>query len=146
MGEGVDPRFAAISPPHKKWYVAANIAKAFYLAVISVSSKYARGVYNCISLDEYPRLELKRSDHVYVATDLVALFLVPKLPISTIMYHVATTGLVLMVSCVNLEIKGWAGLLGVSVPLLRQLLLPGQRLPSPSSDLSHIVEVYRGTL
>ena len=112
--ERVDPRFAAISPPHKKWYVAANIAKAFYLAVMSISSKYATGIYNCIFLDKYPRLEIKRSGHLYVATDLVALFFVPKLPRSTILHHVATTGLLLMVSCINLEIKGWAGLLGVS--------------------------------
>ena len=112
--ERVDPRFAAINPPHKKWYVAANISKVFYLALMSFSSRYARGVYNCMFLDLYPRLEVKRSGHMYIATDLVALALVPKLPFSTVMHHVTTTALMLMVSGVNLQLKGWTGLLGVS--------------------------------
>lgn len=112
--ERVDPRFGAINPPHKKWYVAANISKAFYLALMSFSIKFGRGVYNCIYLDVYPRLAVKRSGHLYIATDLVALFLVPKLPNSTILHHVTTTALMLLVSCINLELKGWTGLLGVS--------------------------------
>ena len=114
LWERLDPRFAAINPPHKKWYVAANISKAFYLAIMSFSSRYARGIYNCIFLDMYPNLEVKRSGHMYIATDLVALFLVPKLPASTVMHHITTTVLMLMVSGINLELKGWTGLLGVS--------------------------------
>ena len=50
---------------------------------------------------------------LYIATDLVALLIVPKLPFSTKMHHIVTTLLIIGVSAVDIEVKGYGGLLGV---------------------------------
>jgi len=109
----LDPQFALINPPHKQWYVVANLSKALCLAIISFSSRYWVGVYREFYLDDFQTVELKRCMMVYVATDVVALYLVPKLPKSTILHHVATTMLSVVVSGMNISLKGWNGLLGV---------------------------------
>lgn len=110
--ESLDSRFASIHPPHKKWYVVANLSKAFFLANLSFSTRYWFGGYKMF-LDDFQMIELKRCALVYIATDVAALYMVPKLPRSTVMHHISTATLALIGSAMNLQLKGWGGLLGV---------------------------------
>ncbi len=112
--EKVDPRFAAISPPHKKWYVVANLSKTFFLAAMALGTRYWVGAYRSFYLDKFPVVELKRCSMLFMVTDLVALYMVPKLPRSTKFHHVATSTLCLLFSSIDPSIEGWGGLLGVS--------------------------------
>ena len=109
----LDSRFSTITPPHKQWYVVANISKAFFLAVMAFSSRYWIGSYKGFYLDEFQAIELKRVGVMYVTTDLVALYMVPKLLRSTVGHHVTTITLCMVIAAMNLSIKGWDGLLGV---------------------------------
>ena len=110
--EAIDPKFQSITPSHKKWYVVANISKSFFLGCLAFSSKYWYGSYQSQVLDNFPLIELKRCMAMYIATDLVALYMVPKLPVSTILHHVTTTAATLLVFGLNLKIKGLAGIFG----------------------------------
>ena len=110
----VDSKFNSISPAHKKMYVVANMSKAALLAILALSPRYWVGSYNCFILDEFKAIETKRCGIIYIVTDLVALFVVPKLPRSTVFHHVTTTVLSVLVCSMNLQMKGWNGLLGVS--------------------------------
>ena len=112
--EYLDPSFAAINPPHKKWYVVANLSKALLLGVMASSHRYWLGTYHMYTNDHFQVLEVKRCGVIYVATDAVALYMVPKLPRSTVIHHISTIFLVGLVTAINLDIKGWSGLLGVS--------------------------------
>lgn len=112
LWDAVDNNFKIVSPSHKKWYVVANICKAFFLGCMAVSPKYWIGVYQGQVLDEFQQLELKRTMALYVSTDLVALYMVPKLPTSTILHHVVTTAMGFMVYSLDLTVKGRAGMLG----------------------------------
>ena len=112
--EKLDHNFASISPSHKKWYVVANMTKALFLAVLCLSHRYWLGTYRLYFYDQFQTLEVKRCGVIYVATDAVALLLVPKLPRSTVIHHVATITLVGIVCTMNLSMKGWDGLLGVT--------------------------------
>ena len=58
-------------------------------------------------------VELKCVGVMYVATDLVALYMVPKLLRSTVGHHVTTPTLYMVVAAMDLSIKGWDGLRGV---------------------------------
>ncbi len=112
--EKLDSNFASIKPSHKKWYVVANVSKALFLAVLSLSHRYWLGTYRLYFYDQFQTLEVKRCGVIYVATDAVALLMVPKLPRSTIIHHVATITLVGIVCTMNLDVEGWDGLLGVT--------------------------------
>lgn len=112
--EYVDSSFAAINPPHKKWYVVANLSKALFLGILASSHRYWLGTYRLYYYDQFQALEVKRCGVIYVATDVVALYMVPKLPRSTVIHHLATAFLVGLVAAMNLDMKGWDGLLGVS--------------------------------
>lgn len=112
--EKLDPKFASISPSHKKWYVVANISKALFLAVLALSHRFWLGAFRLYFYDQFQTLEVKRCGVIYVATDAVALYMVPKLPRSTLIHHVSTITMVGIVSTINLDIKGWDGLIGVS--------------------------------
>lgn len=115
LWERIDPQFSSITPSHKKWYVVANISKAFFLGCMCFTSRYWIGTYYSYKNDNMEiQLNFKRCAILYIATDLVALFMVPKLPFSTVLHHVTTTSLILMVSAVNIQVKGYSGLLGVS--------------------------------
>jgi hypothetical protein len=114
----LDNRFAGISPSHKKWYVVANMSKCVLLAIQCLSVKYWIGFYRGFALDEFRNIEYKRTSVFYVITDFVALLMVPKLPFSTILHHVTTVTLSFVVWSVDLHVKGWTGLLGVSKMLL----------------------------
>ena len=111
--ERLDGNFAAINPPHKKWYVVANLSKALFLAILASSHRYWLGTYNFYFYDHFQVLELKRCGVIYIATDAVALYMVPKLPRSTVIHHFASIFLVGVVTTMNLEIDGWSGLLGI---------------------------------
>ena len=111
--ERFDSRFASISPSHKKWYVVANLSKSFFLACMALSSRYWIGVYSGFFLDKFQTVELKRCGMLYIVTDIVALYMVPKLPRSTILHHVSTATLIMLVSGIDVSIKGWGGFLGV---------------------------------
>ena len=112
--EGVDSKFAFINPTHKKWYVVANISKSFILGCMTLSFRYWHVAYYAFYLDNMiMQVDIKRCGMLYVATDLVATVMVPKLPRSTIMHHITTTLLIIMVAGVDLDVKGYGGLLGV---------------------------------
>ena len=114
----LDRRFASISPVHKKWYVVANMSKCVLLGIMCTSSKYWIGAYRSYALDEFINIESKRTTVLYVTTDAVALLLVPKLPTSTVVHH-ATTILLLAVHWgIDMSVKGWTGLIGVTKMLL----------------------------
>jgi hypothetical protein len=112
--ELLDPNFAAVKPQHKKWYVVSNLSKAFFLSIMACSHRYWLGTYRLYYHDLFQILEIKRCGVIYVATDAVALYMVPKLPRSTVIHHVATIFLVGMATALNLELDGWDGLIGVS--------------------------------
>lgn len=112
--ERLDPSFASITPTHKKWYVVANLSKALFLAMLASSHRYWIGTYNLYFHDQFQVLETKRCGVIYVATDVVALYMVPKLPRSTMIHHLSTLTLILLVNGIHLDINGWSGLLGVS--------------------------------
>lgn len=111
--ERIDTRFASINPSHKKWYVVANLSKSFILACMCLSPRYWIGSYYAYFLDIADVINMKRCTILYISTDVVALFMVSKLPFSTVLHHITTTSLIMVVSTVNLEIDGYSGLLGV---------------------------------
>ena len=108
-----DPIFAAVKPAHKKWYIVANLYKAFFLAVLATSHRYWVGAYLAFVQDEFTLLPIKRCAMMYVVTDVVSLYVVPKLPKSTIMHHVVTTTLCIIMSAIDITVDGWGGLLGI---------------------------------
>ena len=112
LWELLDPQFRAITPEHKKWYVVANMSKAFFLLCMTFSTRFWIGAYKCFVEDDCQMTELKRCMMIYVATDTVALFMVPKLPTSTALHHIFTTLMSFVVCGTNLKIKGGAGVLG----------------------------------
>lgn len=108
----LDNQFASIAPEHKQWYVVANMAKAFFLACISLSTRFWIGFYLAFYHDKFQMTEIKRCAFIYLITDLVALYMVPKLPKSTTVHHVITVVLGLVISGVDISVPGWTGLLG----------------------------------
>ena len=110
--EGLDPKFRAIQPSHKKWYVVANMFKAMILAALTLRRFFWKELYQRSILDDFSPLTVKRSSAIYIASDIVALYMVPKLPRTTIIHHIVTTLSCLVISSTNLEIKGYTGLLG----------------------------------
>jgi hypothetical protein len=114
LWEKTNSQFACINPAHKKWYVVANISKSFFLGCMCLTTRFWFGSYYAYIHDSMDMLNMKRCGMLYIATDLVALLIVPKLPFSTKMHHIVTTLLIVMVSAVNIEAKGFGGLLGVS--------------------------------
>ena len=113
LWEFLDPTFASISPTHKKWYVVANLSKSLFLAIMATSIRYWYNAYSSFFLDEFPRTDVKRIGIMYIATDIVALYMVPKLPRSTILHHVCTASLITIMTTMDITVKGWGGVLGV---------------------------------
>ena len=113
--EMADHQFASINPSHKKWYVVANMSKSFFLGCMCLSSRYWIGTYYAYFEEEFASsaINIKRCGMLYIATDVVALFVVPKLPLSTVMHHIMTALLIIMVTGVNIGMEGYNGLLGV---------------------------------
>ena len=113
--EKTDHRFASINPSHKKWYVVANMSKSFFLGCMCLSSRYWIGTYHAYfnGIFAASSINIKRCGMLYISTDVVALFMVPKLPFSTVMHHIVTALLIIMVAGVNIGMDGYSGLLGV---------------------------------
>ncbi len=112
--ERADRQFATIHPSHKKWYVVANMFKSFFLGCMCLSSRYWIGAYYAYFEGVFAAaINFKRCGMLYIATDVVALFMVPKLPFSTIMHHIVTALLIIVVAAVNIGMDGYVGLLGV---------------------------------
>eukprot|EP00735_Rhodelphis_limneticus_P001887 TRINITY_DN1259_c0_g1::TRINITY_DN1259_c0_g1_i1::g.26863::m.26863 TRINITY_DN1259_c0_g1::TRINITY_DN1259_c0_g1_i1::g.26863 ORF type:complete len:348 (-),score=69.62 TRINITY_DN1259_c0_g1_i1:14-997(-) len=87
--------FRNVNPAHKKWYVVANVSKAFFLGAMSVSRLWWWYGHKGLWQDQWHFHPLqgcytKRTGVLYVVTDIVALYMVPKLPKSTIIHHWAT--------------------------------------------------------
>lgn len=109
----LDPNFRSINPPHKKLYVVANLCKAVLLGILTISPRYWAGSLRFYD-DAFQGIETKRCGIIYVVTDFVALFLVPKLPRSTVFHHVTTSLMAVVVTSMDLQMPGWNGLLGVA--------------------------------
>lgn len=131
----IDPKFRSISPAHKKWYVVANLFKASFLASIALSPRVWTGAYGGYVHDIFAGIELKRCGILYIATDVVSLYMVPKLPLSTVLHHVATAMAVLLISSFNLYVKGWIGLHGIC----KMAIVYGN-----FSSISFLVNAYLG--
>ena len=89
----VSPTFATIQPKHKQWYVVANIFNASCLAILACSYSWLVFVYRGYYLDEWHSTPLlmfyvKRSVGLYVVMDVVALYMVPKLPKTTKLFWI----------------------------------------------------------
>lgn len=109
----LDPNFRSINPPHKKLYVVANLSKAVLLGILAASPRYWAGSFRFYN-DAFQGIEVKRCGIIYITTDFVALFLVPKLPRSTFSHHITTSLMAVIVTSMNLQMPGWGGLLGVA--------------------------------
>lgn len=78
---------------NRQLYVLANLCKASCLAVLFFSKIWITDVYDAFALDQWDTMgtrRLMRIKHIsalYVATDVVALYLVPKLPTTTVIHH-----------------------------------------------------------
>ena len=110
----LDPQFRAISPAHKQMYCVANVMKAFMLGVMALSRRYWIGTMEIIRYGAYLPVPTKRLSMIYVSTDIVALLLVAKLPISTKIHHYVTAVLVLAICAFDLTTPGYGGAIGVA--------------------------------
>ena len=135
--EWVDPTFNNITPPHKKWYVVANISKSFFLICIATSPRFWTTNYRGFVLDYWPSslLFVKRCCILYLTTDVVALYMVPKLPTSTIIHHITTTVLILTITSSNIKMQGTVGFLGAC----KMAVLYGS-----FSSVAYLVNAYLG--
>eukprot|EP00056_Hartaetosiga_gracilis_P001083 m.42095 g.42095 ORF g.42095 m.42095 type:complete len:350 (-) comp10489_c1_seq2:3645-4694(-) len=118
------PTFSKINPAHKKWYVVANFSKAFFLGMQCFSPTwfmYSFLQYRCtanplltfLNLPTQPDcnyhfhpnqpLVAKWAASTYVVTDVLAIFMVPKLPKTTLYHHVATGIFLFFVFHMNLD-------------------------------------------
>jgi len=84
-------RFAELQH-HKQRYVIGNCSKALCLAVVCMHPSFyddVSHVYANQSLAETgaKSLWLKRASALYIASDIVALYMVPKLPATTVAHH-----------------------------------------------------------
>ena len=109
----IDPSFSSITPAHKKWYVVSNMSKALFLGSIVFSTFYPTALQQAYNDEFSDQLVLKRCMVVYLATDVVALYMIPKLPQSTIIHHVASMLADFLSFSTNYNVKGFTGLLGL---------------------------------
>ncbi len=115
----MDSRFASISPSHKKWYVVANIYKAFLLSILASTPTYWLATWNLLMYDtpitDVDSIKMKRCALVYAVTDIVALYMVPKLPRTTVLHHLATGVVYITVGGLNMHQNSaeWAGAFGL---------------------------------
>eukprot|EP00052_Salpingoeca_macrocollata_P011128 m.85679 g.85679 ORF g.85679 m.85679 type:complete len:435 (-) comp17896_c0_seq1:34-1338(-) len=103
------PSFAAISPAHKKWYVVANFWKAGLLGLMSLSFPYWLYTYFQAVQDNFHthahHQQLTKFTVInYAVTDLVALYMVPKLPRSTVIHHWVSSAF-LVLTCASPDIQ-----------------------------------------
>ena len=108
--EHLSSNFATIEPQHKKWYVLTHLTKALMLLIVVLN--YNNNFSEMYS-DNFPRL-LKRGSAIFVANNIVALYMLEKISHSTVIHHLAAVLLFLGFLLHDLEAKGWTGTLGVA--------------------------------
>ena len=130
----IDESFSTINPSHKKWYVVANLSKALLLGVQALSFNYWWGMYTSYIHGRYIfQLELKRCTVLYACTDVVALYMVPKLQRSTILHHVTTLLMAMVVWGVDVTQSNWDGTLGI----VKMIIIYGE-----CSTMAFMVNAY----
>jgi len=92
-------RFAALEH-HRQRYVVANCSKALCLAVVCMHPSFYDDVSHVFEHQTFAHsrdkaLWLKRTSALYIASDIVALYLVPHLPSTTVAHHWVATILAL---------------------------------------------------
>lgn len=79
--------FAALSN-NKKWYVVANFSKVVCLAIVCIHPTFFSDLWDLyegrIIESDTRAVWIKRSTALHVSSDIVALFMVPKLPSTTV--------------------------------------------------------------
>lgn len=97
------PAFRALTPA-RQWYVVNNLSKALNLAIMCLSPSFITDVHDAYVLDDgfqaltrEHAMWIKRVCALYVSSDIVSLFVVPKLPASTVQHHVVASLLTLCV-------------------------------------------------
>lgn len=86
-------RFRDVEPKHKQMYTVANMFKAGLLAGLCFSSSWRTFIYRGFYLDDWEghgdlmHFYLSRTVVQYVVTDIVALIVVRKLPMTTKIHH-----------------------------------------------------------
>ena len=106
--------FRNVAPAHKKWYVIAKLFKVALLGILCISKKYWAAVYRTYYFDQFLAIPLKRTMAIYAVSDVVALWMVPKLPTSRIIHHVTSTVLFFLACGNDMTVQGWTGNLGVA--------------------------------
>ena len=85
--------YARLPSENRQLYVLANLSKATCLAILFFSKIWINDVYDAFVLDEWNSIgtrrlmRIKNISALYVATDVVALYVVPKLPTTTVIHH-----------------------------------------------------------
>lgn len=88
---------------NQRWYILVNLCKAACLALMCFSAQWWSDTYDSFIDDQWQlatgerALRAKRIVALYVATDVVALAVVPQLPHTTIVHHYVTTLLALCI-------------------------------------------------
>ena len=108
-----DPAFRSIIPSHKKLYVTVNLAKAVLLGILALSPRFWSASIR-FYYDDFQGVEVKRCVMIYITADFVSIFLVPKLPWSTLMHHITSTAVAIFVISTGMQAPGWGGSLGVA--------------------------------
>ncbi len=85
--------YARLPSENRQLYVLANLCKASCLAILFFSKIWINDVYDAFALDQWDTIgarrlmRIKNISALYVATDVVALYVVPKLPTTTVIHH-----------------------------------------------------------
>lgn len=87
--------------------------KAAVLCLITTNSIFWMELYKS-TLDDYngQLLQVKRACAIFLVPDIVALFMVPKLPTTTLIHHVTTITSGFVIFSSNFKMKGFFGVLG----------------------------------
>lgn len=86
-------RYAQLPSRNRQLYVLVNLSKAFCLAVLFFSHVWFTELYALFVLDQWSTVgwrrlaRIKHTAALYVATDVVALYIVPRLPKTTVVHH-----------------------------------------------------------
>ena len=96
-------------PFHRKRYIVKNILKSFYLLFLTVYSTYF--LLNAFVYNVWDNYMIHQLGLMYMLPDLISLFRVPKLHLTTIQHHITVNILaVLNLFCDYSEDNYWRGL------------------------------------
>ncbi len=85
--------YSKLPTENRQLYVLANLCKATCLAILFFSKIWIIDVYDAFVFDQWDTMgerrlmRVKNISALYVATDVIALFIVPKLPSTTVIHH-----------------------------------------------------------